>query len=518
MTLHPDNSVTVKDYGSGIPVDQMEEQGTSALTVVLTKLHAGGKFGADGSPYKVSGGLHGVGVSVVNALSEWLIAEVRRDGKVYRQEFTRGVPNARPRRRRQGGEGRHRHDDLVPARRRDLRGARALGRDAAAAAARDGLPHARVAHRPHRRARRRRGDRVPLRRRNQRLRRPRQRGQGLDPQEHRLLRRRERARQDRGRDAVERVVPGIRLHLCQQHQHARGRLAPLRVQRCAHADAEQGRTRHGPAEGEGRQPRGRGRARRACGRRLREAAGPAVRRADEDEARQPVGEGVRRVERQHEALRVPRGEPDRREADHPEGDLRCAGAAGSAQGARPDPAQGRVRRRDREEVRGLPGARPGAGGDVHRRGQLGRRRREGCPRQVEPGDPAAARQDHQLGEEPDRQGALELRGAAARPGDRNGHRRRVRHCEAALPPRHRHDRRRRRRRAHPDARADVPVPPHAGAVRARARLHRRAAALPRTLRQPVRTTWRRIRSSRSCSCASGSAISRSRPGTERRSS
>src|SRR5713101_7720431 len=70
--------VTVRDNGSGIPVDQMEDQGTSALTVVLTKLHAGGKFGADCSPYKVSGGLHGVGVSVVNALSEWLIAEVRR--------------------------------------------------------------------------------------------------------------------------------------------------------------------------------------------------------------------------------------------------------------------------------------------------------------------------------------------------------------------------------------------------------------------------------------------------------
>src|SRR6184192_3166014 len=90
LTLHPDNSVTVRDYGSGIPVDVMPEQGLPALTVVLTKLHAGGKFGGDG--YKVSGGLHGVGVSVVNALSEWLIAEVRRDGKVYRQEFARGAP------------------------------------------------------------------------------------------------------------------------------------------------------------------------------------------------------------------------------------------------------------------------------------------------------------------------------------------------------------------------------------------------------------------------------------------
>lgn len=93
VTLHPDNSVTVRDYGSGIPVDTMAEQGMSALTVVLTKLHAGGKFGGEDAAYKVSGGLHGVGVSVVNALSEWLVAEVRRDGKVYRQEFTRGAPN-----------------------------------------------------------------------------------------------------------------------------------------------------------------------------------------------------------------------------------------------------------------------------------------------------------------------------------------------------------------------------------------------------------------------------------------
>src|SRR4051794_3887422 len=90
VTLHPDNSVTVRDYGSGIPVDTMAEQGMSALTVVLTKLHAGGKFGGEDAAYKVSGGLHGVGVSVVHALSEGLVGEGRRGGQDYRQGLARG--------------------------------------------------------------------------------------------------------------------------------------------------------------------------------------------------------------------------------------------------------------------------------------------------------------------------------------------------------------------------------------------------------------------------------------------
>ena len=92
VTLFEDGSAGVEDNGRGIPVDKHEKMGVSALQVVMTVLHAGGKFGGEGSGYKTSGGLHGVGVSCTNALSSWMESTVKRNGKMYRQRYEKGIP------------------------------------------------------------------------------------------------------------------------------------------------------------------------------------------------------------------------------------------------------------------------------------------------------------------------------------------------------------------------------------------------------------------------------------------
>ena len=89
VTLNDDGSATVRDNGRGIPVDMHPEEGMPAVELVMTKLHAGGKF--DGKAYAVSGGLHGVGISVVNALTEWTNVEVHKDGKKHEITFSRGL-------------------------------------------------------------------------------------------------------------------------------------------------------------------------------------------------------------------------------------------------------------------------------------------------------------------------------------------------------------------------------------------------------------------------------------------
>ena len=230
VTIHIDNSVTVVDNGRGIPVDQ-HASGKSAAEVVLTVLHAGGKF--DNDSYKVSGGLHGVGVSVVNALSEMLELEIWRNGQVYQQTYERGTPRGRSRGHGHDEEARHKVTfkpdaqifettefsfDTLAQRLREL------------AFLNGGVTIT------HRRRARRQGAQVPLRRRHRLVRRVPEPEQGDRQRQADLHARREGRHRRRDRAAVERRLRRDGLLVRQQHQHARGRHAPLGLPLGADAD------------------------------------------------------------------------------------------------------------------------------------------------------------------------------------------------------------------------------------------------------------------------------------------
>ena len=367
VTIHPDDSVTVIDNGRGIPVAKMEKEDKSALEVVLTVLHAGGKFG-EGGGYKVSGGLHGVGVSVVNALSDELNVTVKRDGFEWKQSYVRGVPQgpmvSRAPRRTETGTTIHFRPDA------DVFETLTF-------------EYSTLEQRLRETAFLTRGLRISI---------TDERGEGTkakefhyeggiedfvryinenkDPIQQKVIFFEgegdegavEVAMQWNGtyQESVFSFANNINTHEGGSH------LSGLPLGADAHDQPL--RARPGPAQGQGQGARGRGHPRGSVGGHLGQADRPAVRGPDEDQARQPGHAGLRRVRREREAGRVPRGEPEGGQRGHPQGRRRLTRPRRGPQGARHGPQVGHGRHGPAGQARRLHGQGARDRRALHRRG------------------------------------------------------------------------------------------------------------------------------------------------------
>ena len=504
VTIHPDESITVVDNGRGIPVDEHPEEKRPAAEVVLTMLHAGGKFGGEGSGYKVSGGLHGVGVSVVNALSSSLHLEVRRDGAIWTQDYERGEPKGdlkKGKATKETGtlisfapdpevfeEISYDYDTLAERMRETAfltRGLRIDLVDERSAGQKDTFHY--------------KGGIVDF-------------VHHLNENKDSLHRKTVFFENETDDGAVEVAMQwnssyqesiftfanNINTH--EGGSHLSGFRSALTRTINAYA-REKGLLKEkdpnltGEDVREGltavisvklAEPQFEGQTKAKLG-------NPPVEGLVKETVNRKLGEFLE--ENPTDARRIVSKSVD---------------AARARDAARK--ARDLTRRKSALENSTLPGKLadctrqgPARRRDLHRRGRLGRRLRQAGARPLDPGGPAAPRQDHQRREGPDRQGPLQHRDPGDDHRDRHRGPRGVQPRGRPLPqadPRHR---RRRRRRPHPHPRADLPLPADAGADRVRLRLHREAAALSASRRATSRSTSRRSRSSRSTSFATSSS-------------